>query len=239
MRQYSAYLKRMARSVLKCKYGLFIAFLILVMLVSAIAESIPSTLFGAPSSLPLFLSQLLVSFMISVLVNMLNVGLAKLALTLSRRQRPSFGDIFYAFTHQADHFLIIELILTGIATLFQLPIFYLNHLADQKILSVLNYNLLFWAWNIISMLLTIIVTLWFALSVYLLIDNPQLRPMDALRDSALLMRGLKGRLFYLRISFAGMYLLGVASCMLGFLWILPYQETTLAMFYRDVRHEIL
>ena len=80
MRQYSAYLKRMARSALKGKYGLFIAFLILVMLVSAIAESIPSSLFGAPSSLPLFLSQLLVSFMISVLVNMLNVGLAKLAL---------------------------------------------------------------------------------------------------------------------------------------------------------------
>ena len=238
MRQYSAYLKRMARSALKGKYGLFIAFLILVMLVSAIAESIPSSLFGAPSSLPLFLSQLLVSFMISVLVNMLNVGLAKLALTISRAQQADFGDIFYAFTHQADHFLIIELILTAIATLFQLPVLYLNHLADQKILSVLSYNLLFWAWNIIAMVLTIIVTLWFALSIYLLIDNSELRPMAALRESSLLMRGLKGRLFYLRISFAGMYLLGAASCMLGFLWILPYQETTLAMFYRDVRHEI-
>ena len=238
MNRYSAYLKRMARSALKGKYGLYIVSLIVIMLISGITESIPSSLFGTPTNVLLFISQLLVSFMLSVLVNMLNIGLTKLALSICRRQPFSFRDLFYAFTHQTDQFLILEIILTAIATLFQLPVLYLNYLVTQEILSYMTYNLIFWIWNFAAMFFTMLVTLWFALSVYLLIDMPELSPLMALRQSALLMRGLKRRLFYLQLSFTGMYLLGIVSCGIGFLWILPYQETAMAMFYLDVRHEL-
>ena len=236
MSRYSAYLKRMARSCLKGKYGFFILAYLLIAVISAIAVSIPFGLFGIASHPLLLFTQIVVFFMLSVLVNMLNIGFTKLALSAVRREPLFFKDLFYAFTHQTDQFLILELILTGIATILYLPTLYLSHLADYSLLSLLSSQLLIIGWNIIAIFLTLLFTLCFTLSVYLLIDQPTLGPVEALRESVLLMRGLKGRLFYLRISFIGMYALGILSGGIGVLWVFPYEEVTLAMFYQDVRH---
>ena len=52
-------------------------------------------------------------------------------------------------------------------------------------------------------------------------------------SSAAIMRGNKGRLFYLELSFVPLYLLGTLSLGLGFLWIIPYVGMTEAEFYLD------
>ena len=79
--------------------------------------------------------------------------------------------------------------------------------------------------------------MWFALSIYLLMDYESLSAGDSLKQSAALMRGRKGRYLYLRFSFLGMYLLGILSLFIGFLWIIPYQETALAQFYLEIQQE--
>lgn len=75
-------------------------------------------------------------------------------------------------------------------------------------------------------------------AVYLYIDDPHMKVMDALRESKEMMRGNKGRLFYLIISFIGLLLLSVLSCYIGLLWIAPYMNTTLTLFYMDLRGEL-
>ena len=52
------------------------------------------------------------------------------------------------------------------------------------------------------------------------------------------MAGNRGRYFYLQVSFAGLSLLSVLSCGIGFLWVLPYMQTANALFYRNLIGEI-
>ena len=238
MRQYSAYLKRMSRHFLRGNYGFLAAALICAALLSAVVNSIPSALFETSDNLPLYLSQLLISFMISVLTAMLMDGITKMTLSVSRGQQISFGDLFYAFTHQADHFLVVELVLTGISSLVHIPILYMEYLSRQEIITAFQYNLFGLCWGIAEWVLVILLTLCIRLAVFLLLDRPDLSPLTALRQSALLLRGSKGKLLYLEFSFAGMYILGILSCIIGFLWIIPYYETSFAFFYRDVINDL-
>ena len=49
-----------------------------------------------------------------------------------------------------------------------------------------------------------------------------------------IMKGHKGRLFYISISFLPLYLLGIFSFFIAFLWLLPYTNTVMANFYMDL-----
>ena len=64
-------------------------------------------------------------------------------------------------------------------------------------------------------------------------EFPDLRVMDALRESNRLMRGNKWRLFCLEISFFGWMLLGSLT-VIGSLWVNPYMDAARAAFYMDV-----
>ena len=91
------------------------------------------------------------------------------------------------------------------------------------------------------------------LGVYLLIlpveeNNAQLeiingsclkqKAIQALKESVRIMRGKKGKLFYLQLSFIGIYLLGAIACGIGLLWVIPYMQVTMANFYRKITGEI-
>ena len=58
--------------------------------------------------------------------------------------------------------------------------------------------------------------------------------LEAMKLSKELMRGNKWRLFCLRFSFIGWYLLGVCSLGIGFIWIIPYQKVAEAAFYESL-----
>ena len=90
----------------------------------------------------------------------------------------------------------------------------------------------------ISTLIYTIIALRFAMASYLLIEYEDLSGIQALKESARMMKGHKARYFYVSISFFGMLLLGSVTCGIGMLWITPYMETTFAYFYRDLKNEI-
>ena len=237
MRRHSVYLKGLARHFLQGNYGFFAVSLLCASLLTSSVSSIPSALFQTADNLPMYLTQLLIAFMISVLSGMLTDGLTKIALSVSRNQKAAFSDLFFAFTHQADHFLLVELILMGITSLLHIPALYMEYLARQEVLTSLQYNLFSLAWGAAEIILAILLTLGFRLAVFLLLDQPEMSPLGALRQSMQLLRGWKKKLLYLEFSFSGMYLLGLLSVGIGFFWITPYYETTFAFFYREVTGE--
>ena len=97
------------------------------------------------------------------------------------------------------------------------------------------YNIIiFSVLTIISIVLLVIVELQYALSLYLIIDHPQMRPTEALKVSHGIMKGHRGRLFYLILSFVGLQLLSALTLWVGYLWVAPYQAQTMANFYLDV-----
>ena len=82
---------------------------------------------------------------------------------------------------------------------------------------------------------TIILGLAYAMAPFVLKDHPEYSAREALRASRLMMRGHKGKLFLLSLSFLGWILLGLITFGIGFLWIAPYMSTASAHFYEDIK----
>lgn len=73
--------------------------------------------------------------------------------------------------------------------------------------------------------------------MYLIADNPNIGVKNAMKISIKMMRGHKGRLFVLELSFIGWALLSILTVCIGLLWLAPYMQAAMVNFYREVRQE--
>lgn len=72
--------------------------------------------------------------------------------------------------------------------------------------------------GIVSTILAVFVQMWYALALYLLLDHPQMKARESLKISRQIMKGNKGRLFYIYLSFIGLQILCLLSLGIGSLW---------------------
>ena len=89
-----------------------------------------------------------------------------------------------------------------------------------------------------SVVLIVLLLSW-ALTPFLMLDHPELRVREALRNSRQLMRGQKSRLFILELSFLGWIFLTLFTCGIGFYFLLPYMEATYAELFLACRTEAI
>lgn len=106
---------------------------------------------------------------------------------------------------------------------------------------VLNFviKLFTMLWTLLFVIPGIIASLGYSMSYYIMVDNPELSAMDALKRSKNMMYGFKTELFSLWCSYIGWFILGVISFGIGFLWINPYYAAAKANFYQDLRFNIV
>ena len=76
----------------------------------------------------------------------------------------------------------------------------------------------------------------YSMSYFILRDNPEIGPIEALAQSKKMMNGYKGKLFCLYASFIGWALLSVLTFGLGLLWLVPYMMQSMTNFYEDIKH---
>lgn len=74
-----------------------------------------------------------------------------------------------------------------------------------------------------------------ALVQYILRDNPELSPNQVLRLSAEMMYGHKWKLFLLMLTFIGWGILCIFTLGIGYFWLAPYIDQTMANFYEEVK----
>ena len=91
-------------------------------------------------------------------------------------------------------------------------------------------------WSLLLVIPGIIKAYSYALTPYILVDDPELSVRDAIRKSQRLMEGQKFNLFYLQLSFIGWFFLACVTCGIGFLWLIPYYQSTVAVFYNNLRN---
>ena len=77
----------------------------------------------------------------------------------------------------------------------------------------------------------------YAMTPFILNDNPDLRANEAIELSMAMMNGHKWDLFCLKLSFIGWVLLCIFTFGFGYLWLIPYRYTSYAVFYEDVKAE--
>lgn len=80
----------------------------------------------------------------------------------------------------------------------------------------------------------IIVYYSYAMTPYILAENPNLTASQAIKASSALMHGQKWRLFCLELSFIGWHFLSILTLCIGLLWLTPYVEASRAAFYREI-----
>lgn len=92
-------------------------------------------------------------------------------------------------------------------------------------------------WTLLLIIPGIIKSYSYALTPYILVEHPEMSANEAIEESMRLMDGHKFDLFYLQLSFIGWAILSILSLGLGVFWLIPYQMTAQAAFYRDIKNE--
>ena len=92
-------------------------------------------------------------------------------------------------------------------------------------------------WSLLLFIPGIIMAFAYAMTPYILVDNPEMKAIDAIRKSRSMMKGHKFDLFYLELSFIGWIILSILTLGIGLLWLVPYMQTTIAAFYNDLKVE--
>ena len=132
-------------------------------------------------------------------------GMSSAFLALADNQRPSVSTLFIGFNRFGTTFLLYVLMMIFV-----------------------------YLWMLLLIIPGIIAALRYSQAYYILRDNPEISALEAIRRSKEMMKGHKGRLFMLYLSFIGWWLLGILTLGIGFLWLCPYVYTAQAHFYLDL-----
>lgn len=92
-------------------------------------------------------------------------------------------------------------------------------------------------WMLLFIIPGIMASYSYAMTPFLMAEDPTLSPSDAIRLSKDMMNGHKGDLFALDLSFIGWAILCILTLNIGRLWLNPYQNAAYAAFYRELKEQ--
>ncbi|MFZ3169198.1 MAG: DUF975 family protein [Candidatus Methanoperedens sp.] len=90
-------------------------------------------------------------------------------------------------------------------------------------------------WMLLLIIPGIIAALSYSMTFYILADNKSIGAMEAIDKSKKMMDGHKWKYFCLGLRFLGWALLCILTLGIGFLWLFPYMQVSMAKFYDDVK----
>lgn len=161
--------------------------------------------------------------------------------------------IYIVLTALASNTYILALVVSGPLTFGY--ILYLACLVDRR---QNNLNLLFQGFSrfvetlVAGLLITlalsvglallivpgIIVACGFSMTFYIMLDDPKISGLDAMKASWNMMNGRKWDFFCLQIQFIGWILLCIVTCGIGSIWLSPYMTVTNLNYYRKIRYGV-
>lgn len=103
--------------------------------------------------------------------------------------------------------------------------------------AIFLVNLFTFFWALLLIIPGIMKAFSYALTPYILLDEPELTARQAITRSCEIMQGRRWKLFCLYLSFIGWGILSILTFGIGFLWLVPYMNASVAAFYEDARAE--
>lgn len=89
-------------------------------------------------------------------------------------------------------------------------------------------------WSLLFIIPGIIAAYKYSMASFIMSENPDITPNQAITASKELMDGNKMDLFLLELSFIGWGLLNILTLGIGSLWLNPYMNAAHAAFYRNI-----
>lgn len=134
------------------------------------------------------------------------LGLAIFSLALSRNQEARLEQIFQGFNNFG----------TALGTYLLMVLFII-------------------LWMLLLIIPGIMAALSYSMTFFILADDKSIGAMEAIDKSKQMMYGYRWKLFCLYLRFLGWALLCILTFGIGFLWLLPYVQISMAKFYDDVK----
>ena len=103
--------------------------------------------------------------------------------------------------------------------------------------AIFLVNLFTFFWALLLIIPGIMKAFSYALTPYIIMDEPELTARQAITRSCEIMEGRRWKLFCLYLSFIGWGILSLLTFGIGFLWLAPYMNASIAAFYEDARAE--
>ena len=111
---------------------------------------------------------------------------------------------------------------------------YFKNLGPVFIANLLTMIFTF-LWSLLFLIPGIVKSYSYAMTNYILIDNPNLGGNDAITESRKMMNGHKLDLFLLDLSFIGWYILSIFTAGILLIYVEPYHHAARAKFYDDLK----
>ena len=158
------------------------------------------------ASLPIIIiASLFAAVIYFALGSFIGVGYAKFNLNLVDKKNAAFETLFEYFSHWKT---------TTIARLLRALYVFL--------------------WSLLFIIPGIVAGFSYAMTDYILAEDPELTADEAISQSKSIMMGNKWRFFCLQFSFIGWDILATLAFGVGHLWLTPYKQAAYAAFYREV-----
>ena len=239
MRQKIIEIKGLSRENLHGKYPLPIGiYLLMIVIISLISSPFQRMVQNAATdmSVTYMLIGLLGEIIVFLIAILFGAGFTKVHLNIGRRKDATFQDFLYPFKNHPDKFMGFGVLLALIGVACSLPgaiCIGIVAVTQSDILAIAGIVLL-----VVGMIVMIIISLGFALTTYILLDDPYgTKVIQAMKQSWKYMKKRKGTLFVLYLSYIGIFLLGILSFGLGLLWVEQYVQQSLSVFYLKVKEE--
>ncbi len=112
---------------------------------------------------------------------------------------------------------------------------YNKELFSRVLTTTLLYYVYVFLWSMLLLIPGCIKAYSYAMTPFILKDNPEMKNNAAIEESMRMMDGHKLELFLLDLSFIGWALLSLLTCGIGFLWLAPYMNMARVNFYEDLK----
>lgn len=225
-------IKRRARFALGEAMGTAILGVALSFAITMGSSYLASSLFSGSDVFSLVLYQVF-AFILSLVTSIFSAGLSYLYLNIARREKHSVRDLLYFFKTHPDRVIVASFFLSLIQLVTMVPYYYHQFtvrpgesLEEQSAFLMTTLALL-----LVGQGVYLLVSVPFALTYYLLADDDGLGGLEALKKSASLMKGAKGKYLLLLVSFAPSLVLGAILFYVPLFWILPHLFLCEAVFY--------
>ena len=169
-----------------------------------------------------------------------SVGYIQIMRKIALGEQPFISDLFHVFKNHPDKVIIISLILGGAQFILLLPATIVkSQVFGQTMNDFDAKNFLLWViLYLAGFIISFIIDIMLALSFLIYLDDPSESVSHMVKTSVEMMKGNKFRYFYMLLSFIGYWALGVLSCGLAFIWVVPYQTMTTVEFYLDLKGDV-
>ncbi len=228
----SAELKALAKEHMFGNYGTAIGADVIVSLITGFSTLFFTMFLDITTVIGVILN-FLISFALSVLTGLFTSGQRYLYLKISCNRPVTINDIFYGFKLFPNKALLIQLYRSVWLYLGMLPMTIFSFLLRQdprNAVLTLLYYLSFILYGVVWVMISLI----YSQVYFLLHDFPNYSAKELLAMSRKLMKGHKGRLFYMAAGFVPLMLLGFLSCGIAYLWLMPYFNASCTEFFLDL-----